>query len=77
MRTRFNMLRVLQFSHKVGTSYYYICECDCGRLKVVQAANLYSDRTKSCGCKQHYPNTFKRKRKKRGQAATVENEQAA
>lgn len=62
MKTEFEMLKVLGFSHKVGTNYHYICQCECGKVKTIQAANLYSGRTKSCGCKQNCPNTFKRKR---------------
>lgn len=35
-------------TYKVDT--YYLCQCDCGKVKEVNGKNLKSGRSKSCGC---------------------------
>ena len=32
------------------TEYKYLCQCDCGGIKIVPSRSLKSGRTKSCGC---------------------------
>ncbi len=29
---------------------YWLCECDCGKMKLIQIGHLTSGHTKSCGC---------------------------
>lgn len=33
-------------------NYLWLCECDCGRKKIIYGYNLRTGRTKSCGCLQ-------------------------
>ena len=37
---------------KVGLKmrHYYICDCDCGRMNIVERGPLLNGRTCSCGC---------------------------
>lgn len=46
----YNHLTVLKLDHLDGHTRYWLCRCDCGAEVVVQAANLTSGGTKSCGC---------------------------
>lgn len=49
---------VLSHSHQVGSHQYYLCRCECGTEKIVQANSLRTGTTKSCGC--HRVETSKR-----------------
>lgn len=47
---RFEKLRVI--GREPGRdAAYWLCECDCGRTKVIKGASLSSGATKSCGCR--------------------------
>ncbi len=49
---KYNMLKVLEFSHKdekTGQDFYK-CICDCGNEKTVNVHKLITGHTKSCGC---------------------------
>lgn len=46
----YNHLTVLGLSHITGDTRYWTCRCECGAEVVVQASNLTSGGTKSCGC---------------------------
>jgi len=48
----FGRYTVLKYAGKRGTHHYFLCRCECGTEKVVQAGHLRSGRTKSCGCYQ-------------------------
>ena len=50
---RFGKLLVVDFAErpenqKYGT--YYLCQCDCGNIKVIKNNNLNNGTTLSCGC---------------------------
>ena len=46
----FNSLKVLSFdSNKKGRTYWK-CQCDCGKICIVEAYKIKSGHTKSCGC---------------------------
>ena len=56
---RFGRLTVVQLDHirtyirpnnKINYLEYYLCICDCGRIKITQKNNLVHGDTKSCGC---------------------------
>ena len=49
---KFGMLTVIKFSHfgKNHKRNYWLCQCECGGLKVVSKDDLRSGNTKSCGC---------------------------
>lgn len=50
---RFGRLTALRrLNKKIGTSYAWLCRCDCGRLTEVSANALLKGGTKSCGCKK-------------------------
>lgn len=49
---------VISHSHQVGSHQYYLCRCECGTEKIVQANSLRTGTTKSCGC--HRRETSKR-----------------
>lgn len=53
---RFNRLVALQrvSSNKAGLAYW-LCRCDCGKEKIVQAHSLVGGNTGSCGCIQAVP----------------------
>lgn len=46
----FGKLTVLQKDNKIGKRIKWLCKCECGNLTVVQANNLKSGHTHSCGC---------------------------
>jgi len=49
---RFGKLTVLKrdYEHQKGRTAYWLCQCDCGKQKVIDGANLRRGQTKSCGC---------------------------
>lgn len=47
---RFGMLTIINFSHRIGPNYFWLCRCDCGTIKIVRYSNLKSGTTQSCGC---------------------------
>ena len=48
-------LTAISYSHKTESNgmSHYLCQCSCGKQKVVSHGNLRSGHTTSCGCKQH------------------------
>jgi hypothetical protein len=42
--------KVKKPDHLKGSSAYYECQCDCGKIKIVKAASLRSGDSVSCGC---------------------------
>ena len=50
---RFGMLIVLNQVKREDVKTkdsFWLCQCDCGNIRTVQASNLKSGATKSCGC---------------------------
>lgn len=47
---RFGRLVVLKYSHNVGYSKYFLCQCDCGNKKTIAKSNLTTGKQVSCGC---------------------------
>ncbi|MGE7840630.1 hypothetical protein ACQKNX_07555 [Lysinibacillus sp. NPDC093712] len=47
---KYNMLTVIDFSHKVGRKSYWNCLCECGKSTTVRSDCLKDSNTKSCGC---------------------------
>ena len=48
---RFTRLTVVAFSHRDARwRKHWLCRCDCGAARVVQASLLRTGNTKSCGC---------------------------
>lgn len=48
---KFGKLKVISFDHYSKTKMqYYLCECECGNYKTVQASHLLNGDAKSCGC---------------------------
>ena len=47
---RFNKLVVLRRAGKHGSRACWECQCDCGKVVIVETADLRSGNTKSCGC---------------------------
>lgn len=57
IETRFDMLEVIEFSHREPTSkkgkyrYYWKCKCDCGKIVIRRADGLRNKgHVVSCGC---------------------------
>ena len=50
---RYNHWTVLRFDKRVGCSYYWICQCDCGTIRSVASSSLKSGASKCCGCIKH------------------------
>ena len=47
---RYGQLVVLREYTKKGTSWYFICKCDCGRETIVKYLHLIASIKESCGC---------------------------
>jgi hypothetical protein len=47
---KYNLLTVVEFSHKIGYKLYWKCVCECGGQTIVQTSNLRKGNVKSCGC---------------------------
>lgn len=43
-------IRQYKSPRNMQTKPYWVCECECGEIKVVRGEHLSSGRTKSCGC---------------------------
>lgn len=58
---RFGRLIALSQDHKdAKKNWLWLCQCDCGKTKVIRRSNLVSGFTKSCGCLlQEYQRTSK------------------
>ena len=48
---RFGKLTVIKYIETNKRGSRWLCQCDCGKLKEVQSAELYSGDTTSCGCR--------------------------
>lgn len=48
---KYNLLTVIKATRK-DSQYkkYYLCQCDCGKLKEIRGDKIKSGHTKSCGC---------------------------
>ena len=57
---KFGRLSVLAKSER---PCYFVCKCDCGKIKEVRRDHLLTGKTKSCGCwkKDHHPWIYKGK----------------
>ena len=49
---RFGMLTVVSFHEQRRHGALWLCQCDCGKTKVVERRRLISGETRSCGCKE-------------------------
>lgn len=47
---KFGKLTVIKRTHQKDKKVFWLCKCDCGTLKTVEAGNLRSGHTRSCGC---------------------------
>ena len=47
---RFGRLEVIGVHDNGSRKTYYVCQCDCGNVKVIRADALVGGMTKSCGC---------------------------
>ena len=47
---RFGRLTVLEKVNVGKYQYKYLCQCDCGKQKVIASTSIRSGLTKSCGC---------------------------
>jgi hypothetical protein len=48
----FSRLTVLERAPNKGVRTYWLCKCECGRKKSIQAYSLSNGHTRSCGCIQ-------------------------
>lgn len=47
----YNLLTVLEFSHKGKAGhYYYKCQCECGNIIITRGTSVKKGISKSCGC---------------------------
>lgn len=47
---RFYRLSVLSFSHRTKNGTFFVCQCDCGNIKIIRSISLRKGNTRSCGC---------------------------
>ena len=59
---RFNRWRVLKFAEVNRRNARWLCQCDCGTKKVVDAGSLTLNRSTSCGCKMREVSAAQAKR---------------
>lgn len=55
---RFGKLVALKRAENRGKETFWLCQCDCGNTKEINASRLKSGKTKSCGC---YKSEYERK----------------
>lgn len=58
---KFGRLTVLKRAENRGKRVYWLCECECGKEKIVSSTDLKCGNTKSCGCLQIEARHNKRK----------------
>lgn len=60
-KEKFGRLTIIELHHKkqhidkrgvIRYREYYLCECECGNIKIVEKSQLTTGHTKSCGCLQ-------------------------
>lgn len=56
---KFGRLTVLKYSHSKNKRSYWLCVCDCGKIKTASGRNLSDGGTKSCGCLTVEGNNYK------------------
>lgn len=49
---RFGRLFVLDISKQIDEVTWWLCRCDCGKIKKIRYSSLTSKTSKSCGCLQ-------------------------
>jgi hypothetical protein len=47
---RFGRLKVISRSTNASRRVTWLCQCDCGKNKIINASNLTTGRSASCGC---------------------------
>jgi len=48
---KFNKLEVINYSHANGSgNSFWLCKCDCGKIKAIRGSDLKNGHTKTCGC---------------------------
>lgn len=47
---RFGRLVVIEAAENKGKKPRWLCQCDCGKTKIVHSSSLKNGNTKSCGC---------------------------
>lgn len=47
---KFSRLTVIERVYRNRPGTFWLCECDCGNIRIVQASKLKNGMTKSCGC---------------------------
>lgn len=47
---KFNYLTVVSFSKSINNKNYYLCQCDCGKIKELHLTEVIRNNPKSCGC---------------------------
>jgi len=47
---KFHRWTVLEYSGVLKGYHYYLCRCDCNKIKVINRKHLLSGNSKSCGC---------------------------
>lgn len=50
LNQKFNLLTVIDGPIRKNNKIYWLCQCECGKQKMVRSDELKSGRTKSCGC---------------------------
>ena len=55
---RFGYWKVLERANKSGKQAYWLCKCDCGKIKTVSSSTLRNGTSRSCGCKDGKRNHY-------------------
>lgn len=63
---RFEKLIVLKFDKIISKSIYWLCECDCGKIKSIRGSHLKQGKIRSCGCLRKIGNRLKHGHDRKG-----------
>ena len=50
---KFNKLTVIDIVPSKNERTYWKCQCDCGKIKIIESYSLTSGNTQSCGCSRY------------------------
>ena len=50
---RYSKLLVKKYAYTKNRKAYWLCDCDCGKVIIVQGCHLRNKHTQSCGCLKH------------------------
>jgi hypothetical protein len=47
---KYSRWTTVELDHKDGAKYFWKCQCECGKIKIIRSGDLVNGKSKSCGC---------------------------